>query len=242
MSKLVKRLENGTDFDVCVFLLKSGKYAVTVYDNVDRTHEKQDVFDDLADALVLAKKLNKNYRIDESKTNKGMKKNVVKINENTLRKIVAESVKKVLDFASNKPQYDINSPEYGEEWRKGLDFDDTDETEKEIEDYEALPDKARHPYGSEFPDFSERIANRRMRMSKYGDKLAQKEPNSVLNTQNEKKASETMVDRAKKSLGFAIWCAKGHIKRTELSDDELSHLCSIYLDELERRREEDYWD
>lgn len=32
----------------------------------------------------------------ESKTNKNMKKNVVKINENTLRQIVAESVKKVL--------------------------------------------------------------------------------------------------------------------------------------------------
>lgn len=35
--------------------------------------------------------------ITESKTNKNMKKNVVKINENTLRKIVAESVKKVLN-------------------------------------------------------------------------------------------------------------------------------------------------
>lgn len=33
---------------------------------------------------------------NESKTNKNMKKNVVKINENTLRQIVAESVKKVL--------------------------------------------------------------------------------------------------------------------------------------------------
>ena len=33
----------------------------------------------------------------ESKTNKNMKKNVVKINENTLRQIVAESVKKVLN-------------------------------------------------------------------------------------------------------------------------------------------------
>ena len=32
----------------------------------------------------------------ESKTNKNMKKNVVKINENTLRQIIAESVKKVL--------------------------------------------------------------------------------------------------------------------------------------------------
>jgi len=36
------------------------------------------------------------YPITESKTKKNMKKNVVKINENTLRQIVAESVKKVL--------------------------------------------------------------------------------------------------------------------------------------------------
>ena len=35
-------------------------------------------------------------KLTESKTNKNMKKNVVKINENTLRQIVAESVKKVL--------------------------------------------------------------------------------------------------------------------------------------------------
>ena len=34
--------------------------------------------------------------IKESKTNKNMKKNVVKINENTLTQIVAESVKRVL--------------------------------------------------------------------------------------------------------------------------------------------------
>ena len=34
--------------------------------------------------------------INDSKTNKNMKKNTIKLNENTLRKIVAESVKKVL--------------------------------------------------------------------------------------------------------------------------------------------------
>lgn len=34
--------------------------------------------------------------INDSKTNKNMKKNVIKLNENTLRQIVAESVKKVL--------------------------------------------------------------------------------------------------------------------------------------------------
>lgn len=38
-----------------------------------------------------------NNNLTESKTNKNMKKNIVKINENTLRQIVAESVKKVLN-------------------------------------------------------------------------------------------------------------------------------------------------
>lgn len=41
-------------------------------------------------------KYKKEHNLKESKTNKNMKKNVVKINENTLRQIVAESVKKVL--------------------------------------------------------------------------------------------------------------------------------------------------
>ena len=36
------------------------------------------------------------YPINESKTNKNMEKNVIKLNENTLRQIVAESVKKIL--------------------------------------------------------------------------------------------------------------------------------------------------
>lgn len=40
-------------------------------------------------------------QLNELKTNKNMKKNVVKINENTLRQIVAESVKKVLKESQN---------------------------------------------------------------------------------------------------------------------------------------------
>ena len=50
--------------------------------------------------------------ITESKTNKNMKKNVIKLNENTLRQIVAESVKKVLkemDYAD----YEGNDLDYG---------------------------------------------------------------------------------------------------------------------------------
>lgn len=45
----------------------------------------------------------------ESKTNKNMKKNIVKINENTLRQIVAESVKKVLneEFSQGTLEYEF---------------------------------------------------------------------------------------------------------------------------------------
>ena len=45
--------------------------------------------------------------LPESKTNKNMKKNVVKINENTLRQIVAESVKKVLKENSSDTDSEI---------------------------------------------------------------------------------------------------------------------------------------
>ena len=51
--------------------------------------------------------------IEESKTKKNMKKNVVKINENTLRQIVAESVKKVLKEGQMGFSRDADS--YGEE-------------------------------------------------------------------------------------------------------------------------------
>lgn len=44
----------------------------------------------------LPNKVKKSAKVSESKTNKNMKKNVVKLNENTLRQIVAESIKRVL--------------------------------------------------------------------------------------------------------------------------------------------------
>ena len=42
------------------------------------------------------------YSIEESKTNKNMKKNTIKLNESQLRQIVAESVKKVLKESSEE--------------------------------------------------------------------------------------------------------------------------------------------
>ena len=46
------------------------------------------------------------YPINESKTNKNMKKNIIKLNESQLRKVIAESVKKVLneDYSKTKTQ------------------------------------------------------------------------------------------------------------------------------------------
>ena len=55
------------------------------------------------------------YSIEESKTNKNMKKNVVKINENTLRKMVAESVKKVL----KETELDYDMDNFSGRWSRG---------------------------------------------------------------------------------------------------------------------------
>ena len=55
------------------------------------------------------------YSIEESKTNKNMKKNVVKINENTLRQIVAESVKKVL----KETELDYDMDNFSGRWSRG---------------------------------------------------------------------------------------------------------------------------
>ena len=52
---------------------------------------------------------------NESKTNKNMKKNVVKINENTLRQIVAESVRRVLK--ETELDYDIDN--FSGRWNRG---------------------------------------------------------------------------------------------------------------------------
>ena len=46
-----------------------------------------------------------------------MKKNVKRINEAQLKKLIKEAVNKAMyDFASNKPQFDMNSDEYGKNY------------------------------------------------------------------------------------------------------------------------------
>ena len=46
-----------------------------------------------------------------------MKRNAIRLNETQLKRIISESVKKAMyDFASEKPQYDINSKEWNDNY------------------------------------------------------------------------------------------------------------------------------
>ena len=85
-----------------------------------------------------------------------MNKKLIRLTEQDLHRIVKESVNRVL----RESAYDMNSLEYKQMYDSGGWNDEDDYMDKEIKDYEALPDKARHPYGADFPDFSDRIKNR----------------------------------------------------------------------------------
>jgi hypothetical protein len=89
---------------------------------------------------------------------KNMKKNVVKLNENTLRRIVAKSVKKALKeslnergvytLSSDKPRYDINGKRWNREFDKGTKWDrwmddDDFESEKAAKEFLNRPNAAR---------------------------------------------------------------------------------------------------
>lgn len=171
------------------------------------------------------------------------------LRESKLANIVSENIKKVLkeeyDFASEKPQYDINSDEYAKEYDKGLYpiyHTDDDMTDKEIADYEALPDKARHPYGDEIPDFSERIKNR-SNFEPDDNNIVHKRPNEILNKQEEKREFERLLAKAKGgSLLFHLWCSRNNVDASKLSDEELVDYYVYCMDEFrereEKRREE----
>lgn len=60
--RLLKHYENGTDFDVCVYEMSSGKYVVTVYDFVYRKHEVKGRFDDFNESNIFAKKINNGFK------------------------------------------------------------------------------------------------------------------------------------------------------------------------------------
>ena len=74
-------------------------------------------------------------------------KQTIKLRESELKRMIAESVKKLLKEAA----YDINSDEYKQAYDRDSDENwrnkakEKLQTKKEIADYESLPEKARHP-------------------------------------------------------------------------------------------------
>lgn len=79
--KLIKQFENGTDFSICVIDMQNGTYVVTEYDFVNKKHELKGKYNDKKQALMVAKEINKSFKL---------------LNETQLRKIIKESIKKVL--------------------------------------------------------------------------------------------------------------------------------------------------
>ena len=166
-----------------------------------------------------------------------------RLTESRLRGMIREAVKNALretyDFASDKRQFDINSPQYKEMYIDPEDLrydkEEAERTAKEIADYEALPEKARHPYGGDFPDFSNRIKNRQWKNPHYGDKLAAKRPNSVADMGREKREYNQYLtsryEEAVKNLPFIFdYVEEKYGDYRKLSKEQIVGAYEHYLD------------
>jgi len=89
-NKLIKTYETPTDFTICVYQSeKSGRFAVTTYDCVTEKHSDVKWYATMEEAMADANSRANGYELDESKK-------TIRLNESQLRKIVKESVKRVL--------------------------------------------------------------------------------------------------------------------------------------------------
>lgn len=149
MSKLVKLLQNGTDFNVCIYLMKSGKWVVTIYDFVNKTHEKQGEFESYGQALLTAKKINDGYKIDE---------NVIKITEKQLHEMIINATKQVIkegyfDFinTNEKKESDSDAHKISDEKKtRIIEILKQDEVDKAPYAYALWPDKEKDSARSYF--------------------------------------------------------------------------------------------
>lgn len=94
--KYWKEVCDGEMSDISDRLSDADRYIYHCFEEYFENIEHTSVLRGLGDCLLIYMK-SKKRAIKESKTNKNMKKNIVKLNENTLRKIVAESIKNVLN-------------------------------------------------------------------------------------------------------------------------------------------------
>lgn len=160
------------------------------------------------------------------------KKQIVRLTESDLHRIIKESVNKVLKEGA----YDMNSTEYKQMYDKGKDWDGIQKAEdlqtaKEIADYESLPEKARHPNTEIRTD---RVMSRRDKT--FGDKLASKKPNSMFQMisakrqkEMEKREEHEKAEKMRRFLYFHYMINGINVNVDELSDSEVLRQYNNYL-------------
>lgn len=152
------------------------------------------------------------------------------LKESDLHRMIKESVRQVLSESMND-YYDINSDEYKRMYDNGYPksfeksrgyYHEGDEalTDKEIADYEALPDKARHP-NIDMDKMRDRIRKRDKYNNINGDKLANKKPNSILNAINAKKDREKEMKEIKEynkmfAMDYMLWAMNNNKPQDEI--------------------------
>lgn len=160
------------------------------------------------------------------------KKQIIRLTESDLHRIIKESVNKVLKEGA----YDMNSTEYKQMYDKGKDWDGIQKAEdlqtaKEIADYESLPEKARHPNTEIRTD---RVMSRRDKT--FGDKLASKKPNSMFQMisakrqkEMEKREEHENAEKMRRFLYFHYMINGINVNVDELSDSEVLRQYNNYL-------------
>jgi hypothetical protein len=165
------------------------------------------------------------------------------LTESDLHRIIKETVNKVL----KEDAYDMNSPEYKQMYDKGKDWDGIKKAEdlkmaKEIEDYESLPEKARHPNTEIRTD---RVMSRRDKT--FGDKLASKKPNSMFQAiaakrqkEMERREEHKKAEEIRRFLYFHYMINGINVNVDELSDYEVLRQYNNYL--LDNKDKELWYD
>lgn len=157
-------------------------------------------------------------------------KQVIRLTESDLHRMIKESVRQVLSESKND-DYDINSAEYKrmydngspksfEKWKGYYHEGDEALTAKEIADYEALPDKVRHP-NVDMDKMRNRIGRRDKYVNINGDKLANKKPNSILNAINAKKDREKEIKEIEEynkefAMDYMLWAMNKNKPQDEI--------------------------
>lgn len=99
MAQLVKKIETGSDFDICIFLQNDNKFAVTTHDSITKKHNDVKLYKYFDQALEDANFRKKQFQFNESKNN------VISLTEKQLKNVIKESVNRILK--ESKPMKEL---------------------------------------------------------------------------------------------------------------------------------------